>query len=89
MCVEDHNYNFAHCVERSIAQTVGCQPHWHNFRVETLPICNNVPVLTNYSDIEGTFAWKNTNELIEATKCLMPCSFTEYKVGIKYDSNNV
>ena len=80
-CIENLDYNIGHCIERSIVTKAGCQPHWTKFQIEGTPFCNTAKMLEKYGTMNLEYAWMPRNELISATKCLMPCSFMEYKVG--------
>ena len=60
---------------------VGCQPPWRRFSVEGLPICDNSNLLTQFGQQYNRITQMVKNELIEETKCLVPCTFMEYKVG--------
>ena len=79
-CEEDPQYNFAYCLEKSIVTRAGCQPYWSKYNVSTMPFCSNTSMLQKYSDVSLNFSKLYKNELIETSKCLRPCSFTEYKV---------
>ena len=81
-CEEDPQYNFAHCIEKSVAIKAGCQPHWNKFNVSEVPFCLNASMLKKYSDVSNSFSKMYKKELLEKTKCLIPCTFTEYKVTI-------
>ena len=59
---------------------VGCQPPWRRFSVEGLPICDNSNLLTQFGQEYNRITQMVKNELIEETKCLVPCTFMEYKV---------
>ena len=81
-CEEDPQYNFAHCIEKSVAIKAGCQPHWNKFNVSEVPFCLNASMLKKYSDVSNSFSKMYKKELLEKTKCLIPCTFTGYKVTI-------
>ena len=79
-CEDSSDYNFGHCVDRSVMNWTGCQPPWRRVDVEGLPLCDNSTLLRKYSN---TYFWMTVmgrDEIVENTKCLMPCSFVEYKV---------
>ena len=82
-CERDPNYNFGQCVERTIMTRAGCQPPWSRTDLHgLLPLCDNWSLLTRYHN-ERYRLWLMDNEnLINDTKCLMPCIFMEYKVLI-------
>ena len=83
-CVEDPNYNFAHCVEGIIAFRAGCKPYWNKLPVNDgveLPICKNVSMLYQYGIIYTKLQEMTINDIVKASGCLMPCSFMEYTVS--------
>lgn len=81
-CESSREYDFAECVEKSIITKVGCQPPWRRYTVEGVPLCDNMSLLMNYgaANLERMYLM-DTIELVEDTKCVLPCSFMEYKVG--------
>ena len=58
----------------------GCQPPWRSVSVEGLPLCDNRTMLLKYGDNYIYAVNYGKNALLERTKCMMPCSFMEYKV---------
>ena len=62
----------------------GCQPYWNKFNMKGIQICKNGSMLNHYSNERTTISLMSREELIETTKCLMPCSFMEYKVSVYY-----
>ena len=80
-CEEDIDYNFDHCIEKSIVTKAGCQPYWNKFDIKGIQFCNNGTMLKRYTQERNRASMMYRNELIEASKCLMPCSFMEYKVS--------
>ena len=69
-------------MEKSIVTKAGCQPYWNRFDMGGTPFCKNASTLQQYSDEVTKFSYLYKNELVGETKCLIPCSFTEYKVNI-------
>ena len=82
-CEQSPDYNFASCVERSIMNIAVCQPPWRRFSVDNLPICNNMKMLDRYGRVYDRMMNKFKDDIIETTKCKLPCSYLEFKVGIK------
>ena len=81
-CEESLDYNAGDCIERSFMKMAGCQPPWRKLNVVGLPLCDNNKKLNKYSSVRLQ-TWEMTRgELFMKTKCLMPCSFMEYKVKI-------
>ena len=81
-CEASADYNFGHCVDRSVITWFGCQPPWRRVDVKDLPICDNSMILQQYSHYYIWLMTMGRDELIQNTKCLMPCSFMEYKVAM-------
>ena len=83
-CEPDPDYNLGHCVEKSIMRKIGCQLPWRRVNIDGMPICDNSTMLNNY---DYSYWWAvdwGIDNLIKLTKCLMPCSFMEYKVQYFY-----
>ena len=80
-CEDSPVYNVGDCIEKSVMIKAGCQPPWRRVNVEGLPLCDNNETLFKYSS-ERYVAWEMSRaELFQKTKCLMPCSFMEFKVN--------
>ena len=61
----------------------GCQPHWRLFTVEGAPICQNATMLKRYARIFWNIAYNmDSDDVFQATNCLRPCTFLEYKVSV-------
>ena len=82
-CETSLDFNFAQCVFQTIMMRVGCQPHWRQFSVDGLPLCNNLSLLTQFANEFERVGALVKDKIIEDTKCLLPCSFMEYKVSEK------
>ena len=59
----------------------GCQPYWNKFNIAGIQFCKNGTMLKRYTQERNKASMMYRNELIEASKCPMPCSFMEYKVS--------
>ena len=70
-------------IYQSIMVKAGCQPPWRLVSVQNLPLCDNLNMLMQYNSIFVRLVYYGRNKLIEATKCLMPCTYMEYKVCTK------
>ena len=86
-CNQSLSYSFADCVHRSVMARAGCQPPWRLVSVQNLPLCDNLDMLLQYNSIFVRLVYYGRNKLIEATKCLMPCTYMEYKVCTKTFKN--
>ena len=73
-------YDFGKCVERSVMISAGCQSPWSRIVLEGLPMCDNDTLLVNYNIAYFKAMGLRSDELIEYTGCLMPCTFMEYQV---------
>ena len=81
-CDDSPDYNVGDCIERSLMMQAGCQPPWRRVNVESLPMCDNNETLSKYSSVRLE-TWEMTKfELMQKTKCPMPCTFMEYKVNM-------
>ena len=80
-CNQSLSYSFADCVHRSVMARAGCQPPWRLVSLPGLPLCDNLALLGNYSEEYVNIAYIGRNDLLERTKCLLPCTYIEYRVG--------
>ena len=61
----------------------GCQPPWRRFSVDHLPICDNMKMLNHFGKVYDRMMNKFRDDIIETTKCRLPCSYLEYKVSMQ------
>ena len=81
-CDPSPDYILAQCVEEYIVGQAGCQPPWRRFTFVEIPLCDNWTLLTQYSHEKTRVLSDMTrDELLDTSKCLLPCSFIEYKVN--------
>ena len=80
-CEESPEYDFANCIYQSIMIKVGCQPPWRKTSVSGLPLCDNYTLLSQYASEFERVGRMVREDVVEKTKCLMPCSFMEYEVS--------
>ena len=81
-CDPTPDYSFGCCVERYLVQLVGYQPPWSRFGVEGVPLCDTWTLLSRYSEENRRLTEEmDRAEIIEATQCLLPCSYMEYRVS--------
>ena len=78
-CEPSVDHNFAQCLEKSVVDKIGCQPPWRRFIVMEQPVCDNWTLLLRYGDEISNLYNMDRIDLYEATNCLMPCTFMEYK----------
>ena len=70
-------------MEEYVVRGAGCQPHWRRFNFTGIPICDNFDLLNKYGKRSEKITSMEGNRVIEATECLRPCTFMEYKVNVK------
>ena len=63
---------------------VGCQPPFSRFEVKGLRLCDNWTLLKRYNEEFVRFYPDTRSNIIGSSKCLMPCSFMEYKVSMQH-----
>ena len=86
-CEKSPDYSFAKCVEKYIMNSAGCQPPWRRFTIEQLPLCDNGTMLNRFREAYEKIAGPLVKEeIIDVTKCLMPCTYMEYKVRNFYEN---
>ena len=61
-----------------------CQPPWRLFSVEGIPICQNASMLHKYKRLLKNVTYSmDGDDIYQATNCLMPCIYMEYKVIVQ------
>ena len=80
-CEESPEYDFANCMYQSIMIKAGCQPPWRKISVSGLPLCDNYTLLSTFASEFERVGRMVREDVLENTKCLMPCSFMEYEVS--------
>lgn len=63
---------------------VGCQPPFSRFEVKGLRLCDNWTLLKRYNEEVVRLYPDTRSNIIGSSKCLMPCSFMEYKVSMQH-----
>ena len=80
-CDPSPDYDFTFCLEKWIITNIGCQPPWSRFIMEGQPLCDNLPMFTEYTIKMNELYSMGKNDLFEKTSCLIPCFFMEYRVS--------
>ena len=81
-CNTDPNYNFRECVRMKISNSQGCVSPWDHKTTDTLPTCSNVSSLNNFAVFyRSAYQSSSREELEELTGCLLPCSYTRYRLA--------
>ena len=94
-CQESEDYRFGDCVLNYIAAQVGCQSFWSNNRSSGAPVatCRTENQLIQYQKTYEQLVQLEKTALMYKTRCLDPCNYMEYKVGLpsilKYICNPV
>ena len=60
---------------------VGCQPPWRKISVPGLPLCDNYVLLAEYASEFEKVGRMAKDDVVEDSKCLMPCVFMKYEVS--------
>lgn len=68
---------------------VGCQPPFSRFEVKGLRLCDNWTLLKRYNEEVVRLYPDTRSNIIGSSKCLMPCSFMEYKVSNKHAASPI
>ena len=86
-CQPSPDYDYARCVRKRINVMAGCQPPWRLFSVESIPICQNASMLHKYKRLLKNVTYSmDGDDIYQATNCLMPCIYMEYKVIVQFFS---
>ena len=67
-------------MEEYVVRKTGCQPLLRRFNFTGIPECDTWDLMLNYSRRSVGISETEGGMVIEKTKCLLPCSFMEYKV---------
>ena len=76
------NYNFATCIEDSVASDVGCNPIWRTNSVSQLPYCTKYKEYRDFMNKMSQLAFMDMRQLKKESGCLKPCNYIEYRVNI-------
>ena len=82
-CNPSPEYDFTFCLEKNIITSVGCQPPWRRYNLDSQLVCDNMSMLNKYDYKMNEFYSMDKKELFAKTSCLIPCFFMEYRVGFK------
>ena len=63
-----------------MVRQTGCQPPLRRFNFTGVPECDTWDLMWKYSDHSAGLSETEGGMVIEKTKCLLPCTFMEYKV---------
>ena len=81
-CHSSLEYDYGQCLYQSATEMAGCQPYWKPFPLERIPTCSNYSIIKEYQNIMANIAYNSDREDIrQKTKCVIPCTFYEYKVS--------
>ena len=87
-CEPSESYSFTACIKNSISKKIGCRLEWDSWSSSDIQLCTTVEQLKSF-DKEYSNHWNlQRQSVIENTGCLIPCSYTEYKLAtesMKFD----
>ena len=76
------NYNFATCIEDSVANDIGCNPIWRKNSLSQLPYCTKYKEYRDFIKKMNQLAFMDMRQLKKESGCLKPCNYIEYRVNI-------
>ena len=79
-------YTLTYCIEEYIVRQANCQPHWRTFDFTGVPLCENRTLLSKYDEAKWNITVMGSEEVMEITRCLLPCTFMEYKVILAFNA---
>ena len=79
-CMEDLNYSFLACVKESFSRRVGCRLAWDTSSHRDRPVCTTMEQFSRFEDLYERVSDKATPFIENATGCIRPCFYKEYKV---------
>jgi hypothetical protein len=87
-CESSEFYSFTGCIKNSISIRIGCRMEWDRWSSSDIPVCTTVEQLERF-DAEYKNLWMLwQTRIVENTGCLVPCSYTNYKLAtepMKFD----
>ena len=78
-CEEDPTYSFAACIKEKLSEIVGCRLPWDKWSKQDHTICTNEQEFGQCEQIYEDLFNAESEEIVEATGCLQPCTYNEYK----------
>ena len=85
-CTSTPGYNYARCINKKIASTVGCQTFWTD--LPGIPFCSSIEQYGWFNDEYDKYVNMEKKELLSWSGCLRPCKYMEYVVRKLYISFN-
>ena len=86
---DDPDYDFHACVRKYIFTKAGCRPPWDIWYSSILDVCNYLGQYDKIEKMEWSSMWSDKTQIANATGCLVPCKYKEYKaVGHPRKSSN-
>ena len=80
-CESSETYSFTACVKNSISRRVGCRMQWDVWSSRDIPVCTRVEQLKIFEKEYYGIRGLHQPYVVKNTWCLIPCSYTEYKLG--------
>ena len=78
-CRAGSEYSFLKCLKTSVSNKVGCRQDWDRLTNKEIPKCKTADQLVANEAIFYRFGQMEQRELVETTKCALPCEYMEYE----------
>ena len=72
-CNEEKQYEFLSCVKHSLADKIGCSPHWQN--ISGFPTCHTKEQLFSHDQEYLLLSYMEARDIIAHTHCMFPCIY--------------
>ena len=84
-CMEDPEYDFHRCVINSLTRLAGCRSPWDMLSSQEFPICDDLEKIQILEKMFQSNSEGYLEQVVDNTKCMPPCLFNEYKLGLEPD----
>ena len=81
-CEEDPKYSFLTCTKEKLSEKVGCRLPWDRWSKQDRAICTAEHEFGHFEQIYRKLDNAESDEIVEMTGCLQPCSYNEYKFAL-------
>ena len=78
-CEEDPRYSFAACAKEKLSEKLGCRLPWDRWSRQDRFICTTEQEFEEIEQIYKRLYNAESDEIMDVTGCLQPCTFKEYK----------
>ena len=83
--MEDPEYDFHRCVINSLTRLAGCRSPWDMLSSQEFPICDDLEKIQILEKMFQSNSEGYLEQVVDNTKCMPPCLFNEYKLGLEPD----